>query len=126
MRGKRGRVTQRLPTPGRLVLEDGAVFPGFSFGAPRPVAGEVVFTTGMVGYPEALTDPSYRGQILSFTYPSQGNYGIPALRVPTDDRRAAPGTVGVPPARPWESDRVQAAGVVCASYSEEYSHYSAA
>src|SRR6266581_7790770 len=46
---------------GRLVLQDGAVFPGVVFGAPRPAAGEVVFTTGMVGYPEALTDPSYRG-----------------------------------------------------------------
>jgi carbamoyl-phosphate synthase small subunit len=78
----------------------------------------VVFTTGMVGYPEALTDPSYRGQILTFTYPSQGNYGMPP--VPDDGAGA-----GVAPARPWESSRAQVAGVVCASYSEDFSHHSA-
>jgi carbamoyl-phosphate synthase small subunit len=104
---------------GRLVLEDGAAFHGVSFGFPRPAAGEVVFTTGMVGYPEALTDPSYRGQILTFTYPSQGNYGVPSLQDP--GREAAQ----VPP-RPWESPRAQVTGVVCASYSEDFSHHSAA
>ena len=62
----------------RLVLEDGAIFAGRAFGFPAAVAGEVVFNTGMVGYPEALTDPSYRGQILVLTYPSIGNYGVPA------------------------------------------------
>ncbi|HEU4402850.1 MAG TPA: glutamine-hydrolyzing carbamoyl-phosphate synthase small subunit, partial [Candidatus Polarisedimenticolia bacterium] len=74
----------------------------------------------------ALTDPSYRGQILAFTYPSQGNYGVPVLRVTAESGSSAQDVAGAPPARPWESDRVQAAGVVCASYSEEYSHYSAA
>jgi carbamoyl-phosphate synthase small subunit len=97
----------------RLVLEDGAVFEGESIGAPFPTAGEVVFTTGMVGYPEALTDPSYRGQILTFTYPSIGNYGIPAS--------GGPGVAD----RPFESSRIQACGVVCASYSDEFSHHSA-
>src|SRR5437867_3040302 len=62
----------RQARKGRLVLRDDAVFPGDSFGSPRPAAGEDVFTTGMVGYPEALTDPSYRGQILIFTYSSLG------------------------------------------------------
>lgn len=60
-----------------MLLEDGAVFAGRSFGFPKAVAGEVVFNTGMVGYPEALTDPSYKGQILVLTYPLIGNYGVP-------------------------------------------------
>ena len=62
---------------GRLVLEDGSEFSGTLFGATLPVAGEVVFNTGMVGYPESLTDPSYAGQILVLTYPHIGNYGVP-------------------------------------------------
>jgi carbamoyl-phosphate synthase small subunit len=61
-----------------LVLEDGTVFTGKGFGAPRKVSGEVVFSTSMVGYPEALTDASYHGQILTLTYPLVGNYGVPA------------------------------------------------
>ena len=64
----------------RLVLEDGTVFEGRAFGHLGPAAGEVVFNTGMVGYPEALTDPSYYGQILVLTYPLIGNYGVPAYR----------------------------------------------
>ena len=59
-----------------LALEDGTVFRGDFFGAAREVFGEVVFNTGMTGYQEALTDPSYRGQILTLTYPLIGNYGI--------------------------------------------------
>jgi carbamoyl-phosphate synthase small subunit len=62
---------------GTLFLEDGSRFDGEGFGAPTRSVGEVVFTTGMVGYPESLTDPSFRGQILSFTYPLIGNYGVP-------------------------------------------------
>ena len=60
-----------------LVLADGSVFSGRPFGALREARGEVVFNTGMVGYVETLTDPSYRGQILVATYPLQGNYGVP-------------------------------------------------
>lgn len=60
-----------------LVLEDGSTFIGKSFGAPKKVTGEIVFSTSMVGYPESLTDPSYKGQILTFTYPLVGNYGVP-------------------------------------------------
>lgn len=65
------------PRRGTLLLEDGTRFDGEGFGATGRKVGEVVFTTGMVGYPESLTDPSYRGQILSFTYPLLGNYGVP-------------------------------------------------
>ncbi len=60
-----------------LILKDGSVFEGKSFGAEKPISGEVVFATGMVGYPEALTDPSFKGQILVMTYPLIGNYGVP-------------------------------------------------
>jgi carbamoyl-phosphate synthase small subunit len=63
---------------GTLYLEDGTRFEGRGFGARASNAGEVVFTTGMVGYPETLTDPSFRGQILTFTYPLLGNYGVPS------------------------------------------------
>jgi carbamoylphosphate synthase small subunit len=61
----------------KLKLIDGTEIDGISFGAKRSISGEVVFNTGMVGYPEALTDPSYRGQILVLTYPLVGNYGVP-------------------------------------------------
>ena len=61
----------------QLILEDGTVFRGRSLGAERSVSGEVVFNTGMVGYTEALTDPSYRGQIMTLTFPLVGNYGVP-------------------------------------------------
>ena len=60
-----------------LVLEDGSIFVGSGFGAAKKVSGEIVFSTSMVGYPESLTDPSYKGQILTFTYPLVGNYGVP-------------------------------------------------
>jgi carbamoyl-phosphate synthase small subunit len=87
-----------------LILEDGAVFAGRSLGAPRPAAGEVVFNTGMVGYTEALTDPSYRGQILVLTYPLVGNYGVPPA---------------------FESPRIQASALVVSELALEYSHSSA-
>ncbi|KFG41387.1 carbamoylphosphate synthetase, partial [Toxoplasma gondii VAND] len=64
--------------PAMLVLADGTEFLGYSFGYPGSVGGEVVFNTGMVGYPESLTDPSYEGQILVLTYPLIGNYGVPS------------------------------------------------
>ena len=62
----------------KLILSDGMVFCGHSFGALREAQGEVVFNTGMAGYVETPTDPSYRGQILVMTYPLQGNYGVAA------------------------------------------------
>lgn len=86
---------------GTLFLEDGTRFDGEGFGAPTRRVGEVVFTTGMVGYPESLTDPSFRGQILTFTYPLIGNYGVP--------RAGARDGWGLPV---LESEEVQVRGVV--------------
>lgn len=91
------------PRRATLVLEDGAVFEGKTFTGEGEVAGEVVFTTSMVGYQETLTDPSYRGQILLFTYPLIGNYGI----IPGDD----------------ESRKVQAAGVLVREYTPYHSNW---
>jgi len=101
----------------QLVLEDGAVFEGESFGAPHSVAGEVVFNTGMVGYPESMTDPSYRGQILCLTYPLIGNYGIP---VNGNEPRAMNGL-----SKHFESEAIQIKGLVVSSLSPDYSHWSA-
>ncbi len=70
---------------GTLFLEDGTRFEGDGFGSPGRRVGEAVFSTGMVGYPESLTDPSYRGQILAFTYPLLGNYGVPRPGSKDDD-----------------------------------------
>jgi len=100
---------------GRLRLEDGSSFEGRLFGASVPVAGEVVFNTGMVGYPESLSDPSYAGQILALTYPLVGNYGVPSY-----DRDQFGLPVG------FESDRIQVAGLVVLEHSEKFSHHLAA
>jgi carbamoyl-phosphate synthase small subunit len=70
-----------MTTPAHLVLEDGTVFSGRAFGADGEAHGEVVFTTSMTGYQEALTDPSFAGQILTMTYPLQGNYGVNSFDV---------------------------------------------
>jgi carbamoyl-phosphate synthase small subunit len=98
----------------RLVLEDDTSFYGYSFGFLRPVSGEVVFNTGMIGYPESMTDPSYKGQILVLTYPLIGNYGVPGY--------AKEGGL----LRFFESERIQVEGLVIADYSEKYSHWNAA
>ncbi|OAO15859.1 carbamoyl-phosphate synthase small subunit [Blastocystis sp. ATCC 50177/Nand II] len=99
---------------GKLVLADGTVFEGLSFGAPVSKSGEVVFNTGMVGYPESLTDPSYRGQILVFTFPMMGNYGVPGDEL---DEWGLP--------KYFESSDIHVAGVIVADYSWEYSHWAA-
>ncbi len=65
-----------MSTVAKLALEDGTVYSGTSFGAPGEVAGEVCFNTSMTGYQEIVTDPSYRGQIVTMTYPEIGNYGV--------------------------------------------------
>jgi len=96
-----------------LVLEDGSIFHGYSFGSKKAVTGEVVFNTGMVGYPESLTDPSYRGQILVLTYPLIGNYGVPGDE--TEDNLL----------KYFESDKIQIQGLIIADYSDEYSHWNA-
>jgi len=95
-----------------LVLEDGTVFSGSGFGYPCEVSGEVVFNTGMVGYPEALTDPSYSGQILTQTYPLIGNYGVPPYSATE---------FGVP--MHFESDKIQVAGYVAHSQTKHPSHW---
>jgi carbamoyl-phosphate synthase small subunit len=101
-----------------LVLQDGRCFPGALFGATRSVAGEVVFNTGMVGYPESLTDPSYSGQILVFTHPLIGNYGVPiGAHGPAFQKRDALSA--------FESDRVRVKGVVVSTLSGRFSHWSA-
>src|SRR6476646_5747689 len=74
------------PQPALLVLADGSVYRWWSFGAPGTTIGEVVFNTGMTGYQEVLTDPSYCGQIVTFTYPELGNTGVN----PEDDESARP------------------------------------
>ena len=95
-----------------MVLDDGTVMRGEGFGASATAFGEVVFNTGMVGYTETLTDPSYGGQILSLTYPLVGNYGVPS---PDLDGAGIPGT--------FESDRIQARGLVVHSLAETASHW---
>ena len=100
--------------PWRLVLEDGSSFAGTLNGEAAPACGEVVFNTGMTGYVEALSDPSYKGQILVLTYPMVGNYGVPRELVHT----------GLP--HPFESTGVQALGLVVAHYVERFSHHAAA
>ncbi|MCK4902537.1 MAG: carbamoyl phosphate synthase small subunit, partial [Thermoplasmatales archaeon] len=97
----------------KLILEDGAVFHGYAFGSKKVVTGEVVFNTGMVGYPESLTDPSYRGQILVLTYPLIGNYGIPENE--KEDNLL----------KYFESDNIQVQGLIISDYSNNYSHWNA-
>lgn len=90
---------------GKLILKDGTTYEGLSFGAEKPMAGEVVFATGMVGYPESLTDPSFRGQILVYTYPLIGNYGVPDKKF-------------------WESGKLQISGLIVCNYNDTPSHHS--
>ena len=97
-----------------LVLSDGTKFHGKSFGYEHPVSGEVVFNTAMMGYPESLTDPSYAGQILTFTYPLLGNYGVPPF---TFEKNGLPAFM--------ESEKIYVSAVVCSDYSEQYSHWNA-
>lgn len=87
-----------------------------SFGAPVRASGEVVFNTGMVGYPEALTDPSYKGQILVLTYPLIGNYGVPSADVMDDD-------ISPPLPLNMESAKIQISGLVVCSYTAKHSHW---
>jgi len=105
--------TQRLVT---LELEDGSVYQGYSFGAPKSISGELVFQTGMVGYPESVTDPSYRGQILVITFPLVGNYGVPPRDALDDILRDLPAH--------FESNKIHIAGLVTATYAgEDFSHF---
>jgi carbamoyl-phosphate synthase/aspartate carbamoyltransferase len=99
-----------------LELQDGYVCFGTSFGADKSIAGELVFQTGMVGYPESITDPSYRGQILVITFPLVGNYGVPS-------REEMDSLLKDVPAH-FESSEIHIAGLVVATYAgEAYSHH---
>jgi carbamoyl-phosphate synthase small subunit len=102
---------------GQLVLADGRTITGEHFGAPISSAGEVVFNTGMVGYPEAMTDPSYRGQILVLTYPLVGNYGVPV--------NGNSAHFGKPELHTLESDHIQISGLIVSTLAREYSHWAA-
>lgn len=97
-----------------LVLQDGTKFHGKSFGYDAPVAGEVVFNTAMMGYPESLTDPSYAGQLVTLTFPLVGNYGVPPFTF---------GPEGLPTF--MESDHIHASAIIVGDYSEQYSHWNA-
>jgi len=96
-----------------LILEDGTTFQGISFGSKASVSGEVVFNTAMGGYPESLTDPSYRGQILTLTFPMIGNYGVP------------PSTVEETLQRFFESDKIHIKALVVTDYTPGFSHWNA-
>lgn len=89
---------------GKLIFKNGQTFEGNSFGANNSIAGEVVFSTGMMGYPESLTDPSYKGQILILTYPLIGNYGIPDKNL-------------------WESNRIMVSGLIVSDYINTPYHF---
>lgn len=97
-----------------LILENGLKFQGESFGFEKSVAGEVVFNSAMTGYPEALTDPAFAGQIMVITYPLVGNYGVP----PLDEQME-----GLPAFT--ESDHIQPVAVIVSDYSDAYSHWNA-
>ncbi len=97
-----------------MVLDDGSMFHGFSFGFDKAVAGEVVFNTAMTGYPESLTDPSYAGQLMVLTYPLVGNYGVPPFSIEEN---------GLPTY--MESEKIHAEAIIVSDYSEEYSHWNA-
>eukprot|EP00127_Corallochytrium_limacisporum_P006946 Clim_evm32s238 gene=Clim_evmTU32s238 len=110
---QKGSVAKRIERQdAKLTLSDGTTFVGKSFGADKPISGEVVFSTAIVGYPESMTDPSYKGQILVLTQPMVGNYGVPNREF---DKY---GLLKV-----FESDKIQIAGLVVNEYSEVDSHW---
>jgi carbamoyl-phosphate synthase small subunit len=97
----------------KLVLENSKEFYGYSFGYEKSVSGEVVFNTAMTGYPESLTDPSYKGQILVLTYPIVGNYGVPSNLLEDEMFKF------------FESYALHISGLIISDYSEDYSHWNA-
>jgi carbamoyl-phosphate synthase small subunit len=99
--------------PVKLILEDGTEWQGWSFGSETPMAGEVVFNTAMAGYPESITDASYRGQILVLTYPLIGNYGVPG-------KQREHGMLQF-----FESEDIHISGLIISDYSFDFSHWNA-
>lgn len=106
-------MTNKILKKVELILEDKSIFSGYSFGYEKSVSGEVVFNTGMVGYPESLTDPSYKGQILVLTYPLIGNYGVPSNEKEKTILKY------------FESDKIQITALIVSDYSFEHSHWNA-
>lgn len=98
-----------------LTIKNGPVFKGFSFGADKSVSGEAVFTTSLVGYPESMSDPSYKGQILCFTQPLIGNYGVPSSTVKDQFNLL----------KYFESPHIQCTGIVVGDVALKYSHWTA-
>ncbi len=88
----------------KLIFNDGTAIEGTSFGFEKSIAGEIAFSTSMMGYPESLTDPSYRGQILTLSYPLIGNYGVPKKEL-------------------WESGRIHVSGLIVSHYNSHPSHF---
>ena len=97
-----------------LRLENGLEFQGYSLGCEKPVSGEVVFNTAMVGSPEQLTDPTYNEQILCLTYPLIGNYGVPSEELMAESLSMN-----------LESEKIQPNGLVIFDYCEDYSNWEA-
>jgi len=97
----------------KIILEDGAEFHGKSFGYKDSAAGELVFSTAMTGYPETITDPAYKGQILVMTYPLTGNYGVPC----DEHENNLP--------KFFESDDIHVAALAVTDYTPNYSHWGA-
>jgi carbamoyl-phosphate synthase small subunit len=102
-----------MDKPIKLILEDGTEFSGFSFGSEKSTSGEVVFNTAMVGYTESLTDPSYKGQLLTLTYPLIGNYGVPGDSKQDDLEEF------------YESYSMHISGLIVSDYTEDFSHWNA-
>jgi carbamoyl-phosphate synthase small subunit len=97
----------------KIILDDGVEFHGKSFGYPCSAAGEVVFSSAMTGYPEIITDPAHKGQILAMTYPLIGNYGVPGEEVENNMPKF------------FESDNIQVSALIVTDYSQNYSHWGA-
>jgi carbamoyl-phosphate synthase small subunit len=110
---KKNLMNDKQKTKAKLVLEDGSEMTGYSFGFNSNTNGEVVFNTGMVGYPETLTDPSYRGQILVCTFPLIGNYGVPPKEKENNLYKY------------FESDKIHIRALIISDYSFDYSHWNA-
>ena len=100
-----------MSSKAKLILEDGSEYEALSFGSEKSVSGELVFYTAMIGYPESLTDPSYKGQILVPTFPMIGNYGVP-------DEELENGI-----SRNFESEKIHCTALVISDYSEKFSHW---
>ena len=88
----------------KLTFSDGTTIEGNSFGYEKSIAGEIAFSTSMMGYPESLTDPSYKGQILTLSYPLIGSYGVPEKKY-------------------WESGKIQVSGLIVSQYINTPSHF---